>query len=140
MIHVRFGIAGRAWIEMSAGARQVAFAASHGVHVHAMHASRNTLQVIHDLHEGSVRDLIFVELDRPGNFSALDFRGRLLNDVLINRDTARGCSGRRRCAAAPTATALTATATASSTGGWRWRLRCNECGRRAEHEGDRDRL
>src|SRR5688500_14397802 len=95
-------------------------AASHGVNVHSVHPGRYTLKVVNHLHESAVRDLLLVELDGTGYLFARDFRRGLLDDVLIDGDSARRCSLRRRRAAA--ATALSATAASAACRG-RGRLR-----------------
>src|SRR5688500_1530473 len=104
MVDIRIRVARRTGIEMSAGAVEVPLATAHCMDVDAVHARRNSLQVVDNLDERTVGHLIFVELDGARNFSTFDFRGRFLDDVLIDRDAPRGCACRSGAATTCAAT------------------------------------
>ena len=113
-------------------------APAHGVNVHTVSAWRDALEVVHNLHESAVGDLILVEFHGARDLLARHFGGRLLNDVLIDRHTARRSTGRGRAA---TTASLSA---ATSTSARRRRLRLGLCGDECrcctDYESNPDRL
>src|SRR5688500_4105651 len=119
VVEIRLRVSSRARVEMSACAFERRWiAASNGVNVHTVHARWDTLKVVDHLYKSAVCDLILVEFDRPRDLIARDVRCRLLNNVLIDGDSARRCSLRRGCTTA-TATSLSTTAAPAT---------CRRCG------------
>src|SRR5688500_13631952 len=115
-------------------------AASHGMNVHPVHPRRNTLKVVDHLYKAAIRDLIFVELDGTRDLFARNLSRRLLDDILIDGDSARGRSLRgSRATTATTSLLATTTPAACRRRGW-LRLRRNERSRCTERDRNGDRF
>ena len=77
MVHIRIGVPRGTWIEVPARAREIGrVAPADCVDVHAVRSRRHPLKVEYDLNEASIGDLIFVQLDRAGDFLALNLGRR----------------------------------------------------------------